>query len=73
MGHAGKLVAGLAGGVPVAVLAGRAHIYEGYSARDVVYGIRTLDLLGVNTVVALTYAAGGINVRITNLKVISGF
>jgi purine-nucleoside phosphorylase len=61
VGHSGKLVVGLADGVPVAVLAGRAHLYEGYSARDVTYGIRTLDLLGVNTVV-LTNAAGGINV-----------
>jgi purine-nucleoside phosphorylase len=60
VGHAGNFVAGLAGGVPVAVLAGRAHLYEGYSARDAVFGIRTLDLLGVNTVI-LTNAAGGVN------------
>lgn len=60
VGHAGKFVAGLANGVPVAVLAGRAHLYEGYTARDAVYGIRALDLLGINTVV-LTNAAGGVN------------
>lgn len=59
-GHAGKFVAGEISGVPIAVLAGRAHIYEGYSAREVVFGIRTLDLLGVDTVI-LTNAAGGIN------------
>jgi purine-nucleoside phosphorylase len=60
VGHAGKLVVGLASGVPVAVLAGRAHLYEGYSAFEATFGIRTLDLLGVNTVI-LTNAAGGVN------------
>jgi purine-nucleoside phosphorylase len=60
VGHAGKFVAGLCKGVPVAVLAGRAHLYEGYTASDAVYGIRTLDLLGVETVI-LTNAAGGVN------------
>jgi purine-nucleoside phosphorylase len=61
VGHPGKFVAGEVNGVPVAVLAGRTHLYEGYSARDVVFGIRTLDLLGVDTVI-LTNAAGGVNV-----------
>ncbi len=60
VGHAGKFVAGEANGVPVAVLAGRAHLYEGYSAQDSVFGIRALDLLGVDTVI-LTNAAGGVN------------
>jgi purine-nucleoside phosphorylase len=60
IGHAGKLVAGIAGGVPVAVLAGRAHLYEGYTARDAAFGIRALDALGVETVI-LTNAAGGVN------------
>ena len=60
IGHAGKFVAGLAGGVPVAVLAGRAHLYEGYTARDAAFGIRTLDRLGVDAVI-LTNAAGGVN------------
>jgi purine-nucleoside phosphorylase len=59
-GHAGKVVVGLATGVPVAVLAGRAHLYEGYTASDAAFGIRTLDLLGVNSVI-LTNAAGGVN------------
>ncbi len=60
IGHAGKLVTGLAGGVPVAVLAGRAHLYEGYTVRDAAFGIRTLDALGVENVI-LTNAAGGVN------------
>ena len=60
VGHAGKLVVGLVDGVPVAALAGRVHLYEGYTAKEVVYGIRALGLLGVRALV-LTNAAGGIN------------
>ncbi len=40
IGHAGKLVAGTIDGMPVAALAGRAHLYEGYTAQQVVYGIQ---------------------------------
>jgi purine-nucleoside phosphorylase len=60
VGHAGKMVVGLAGGVPVAVLAGRAHLYEGYSAQQAAFGVRTLGRLGVRSFV-LTNAAGGVN------------
>jgi purine-nucleoside phosphorylase len=60
IGHAGKLVFGGMGGVPVAALAGRAHLYEGYSPAQVTFGVRVLGLLGVKTLV-LTNAAGGIN------------
>lgn len=60
VGHAGKLVVGLAEGVPVAVLAGRAHLYEGYTAQQAVYGIRALRSFGVESLV-LTNAAGGVN------------
>jgi len=60
VGHAGKLVVGLVDGVPVAALAGRVHLYEGYTAQQVVYGIRALSLLGIEALV-LTNAAGGIN------------
>jgi len=59
-GHAGKMVAGMAGGVPVIALAGRAHLYEGYTAQQAVYGVRSLAKLGVKSIV-LTNAAGGIN------------
>jgi purine-nucleoside phosphorylase len=47
-------------GIPVAALAGRAHLYEGYTPQQVVYGIRALDLLGVDSVI-LTNAAGAVN------------
>lgn len=60
IGHAGKLISGSIGGVPVLALAGRAHLYEGYTAQQSVYGIRTLRSLGVDSVI-LTNAAGGVN------------
>jgi purine-nucleoside phosphorylase len=44
----------------VAVLAGRAHLYEGYTAEEVVFGIRVLGRLGVRSLV-VTNASGGIN------------
>lgn len=59
-GHAGKLVTGRACGREIVVLSGRAHLYEGYSAREVVFGIRELARRGVRSVV-LTNAAGAIN------------
>lgn len=59
-GHAGKLVVGMAAGVPVAVLAGRVHLYEGYTAQQAVFGIRALDVFDIKSLV-LTNAAGGVN------------
>lgn len=60
VGHAGKLVYGTISGVSVVVLAGRAHLYEGYSPERVTYSMRVMKLLGVESVV-LSNAAGGIN------------
>jgi len=60
VGHAGRLVVGLCAGIPVAVMQGRAHYYEGYSIQQVVFPVRVLKLLGVKTLV-VTNAAGGIN------------
>jgi len=59
-GHAGKLVTGAVGSTEVIVLAGRAHLYEGYNPAQVVFGIRELARRGVKSVI-LTNAAGGIN------------
>jgi purine-nucleoside phosphorylase len=61
-GHAGQLVIGTSGGVPLVAMQGRFHYYEGYSLQDVGFPIRVFGLLGVRTVV-LTNAAGGINVE----------
>ena len=58
-GHSGRVVAGLLGGVPVLILQGRVHFYEGYTPQQVTFPMRVLGLLGVRAVV-LTNAAGGI-------------
>ena len=58
-GHAGRLLLGSLNGLPVAVLAGRVHLYEGYTPAQVVFASRVLGLAGVGTLV-LTCAAGGI-------------
>jgi purine-nucleoside phosphorylase len=59
IGHAGRMVAGLLGGVPVVVLQGRVHFYEGYKPQQVTFPMRVLGALGLRAVV-LTNAAGGI-------------
>lgn len=59
-GHAGELVAGTAGGVPVIILSGRAHPYEGYSHREATVLLRAVMALGPSTLV-VTNAAGGLN------------
>jgi purine-nucleoside phosphorylase len=58
-GHSGRLVAGMLGGVPVVVMQGRVHSYEGYTPQQVTFPMRVLGTLGVRAVV-LTNAAGGI-------------
>lgn len=60
VGHAGVLVLGELDGVPVAIMRGRAHLYEGVGADRAVFGVRVLGRLGVRTLV-VTNAAGGIN------------
>jgi purine-nucleoside phosphorylase len=60
VGHAGKLVFGTLDGVHVAVMSGRAHLYEGHSPALVTYGVRMLKMLGVHSLV-LTNAAGAVN------------
>ena len=60
VGHAGKLVVGMLGDQVVAALAGRAHLYEGNTAQQAVYGVRVMKKLGVQSMV-FTNAAGGIN------------
>ncbi len=60
VGHAGQLVLGLIAGIPVAVMQGRVHAYEGYSIADVVFPTRVLALLGCRSLI-VTNAAGGID------------
>jgi len=58
-GHSGTLVVGAFAGVPVAVMKGRAHLYEGHAVDRVVFGVRVLGRLGAGTLV-VTNACGGI-------------
>jgi purine-nucleoside phosphorylase len=59
IGHAGTLVVGNFKGAPVAVMRGRAHLYEGHAPEKVVFGVRALKALGTETFV-ITNAAGGV-------------
>jgi purine-nucleoside phosphorylase len=62
IGHAGQMVVGNAGDVPVAAMQGRVHLYEGYSVKEVAFPIRVFGRMGIRAVV-LTNAAGGINLK----------
>jgi purine-nucleoside phosphorylase len=62
IGHAGQLVIGKVGSVAVAVMQGRVHLYEAYSAQEVAFPVRVFGRMGVHAVI-LTNAAGGINLR----------
>jgi len=59
-GHAGRLVVGALGGVPVAAMQGRVHAYEGWSAEDLTFGVRLLAATGVRALL-VTNAAGAVN------------
>ncbi len=59
-GHSGNLILGTIAGVPVAVMQGRVHAYEGYAMNQVTFPTRVLALLGCNTLI-VTNAAGGID------------
>ena len=59
-GHAGKLMLGELDGQPVAVMAGRLHMYEGYEPAQIVFPIRLMRRLGAQTLI-ITNAAGGVN------------
>jgi purine-nucleoside phosphorylase len=62
IGHAGQLVIGKVGNVPVAGMQGRVHLYEGYSAKQVTFPIRVFSRMGIQAVI-VTNAAGGINLN----------
>ncbi|MGD0401739.1 MAG: purine-nucleoside phosphorylase [Candidatus Acidiferrales bacterium] len=60
VGHAGVLAIGKVGGIAVAAMKGRVHLYEGYSAREAAFAMRVFGRLGIRSAI-LTNAAGGIN------------
>ena len=59
-GHKGRFVFGYVGEVPVVIMQGRVHYYEGYAMSDVVLPTRLMGMLGAKKLF-LTNAAGGIN------------
>ena len=59
-GHKGRFVFGYVGQVPVVIMQGRVHYYEGYSMEDVVLPIRLMKMMGAE-ILFLTNAAGGVN------------
>lgn len=63
-GHKGRFVFGHVGDVPVVVMQGRVHYYEGYSMSDVVLPVRLMGMLGAE-ILFLTNAVGGINQNYT--------
>jgi purine-nucleoside phosphorylase len=62
IGHAGQMVIGYVGNVPVAAMQGRVHLYEGYTAQQVAFPVRVFGHMGIRVVV-VTNAAGGINLE----------
>jgi purine-nucleoside phosphorylase len=62
IGHAGQLVLGNVGGIAVAGMQGRVHLYEGYSAKQVAFPARVFARMGVKALI-VTNAAGGINLN----------
>lgn len=59
-GHAGRLIIGRAGQVPLLCLQGRVHAYEGYDAAQLAVSVRTVHALGCKNII-LTNAAGSLN------------
>ena len=59
-GHSGKMILGRAGNVPVVVLAGRIHFYEGHEMSEVMFMSRVIGRLGIKKLI-VTNAAGGVN------------
>jgi purine-nucleoside phosphorylase len=62
-GHAGMLVLGKVGAVPIAIMQGRVHLYEGLAPQDVAFPMRVFGRMGINAAI-LTNAAGGISDRL---------
>ncbi len=59
-GHSGQLVCGMLEGVPVVVMEGRQHAYEGYPLQQITFPVRVLQRLGAELMI-VTNACGGLN------------
>ena len=59
-GHSGKLIFGSLGEKKVIALQGRFHFYEGYTMNEVVFPVRVMKLMGIQTLI-VSNACGGVN------------
>ncbi|XP_014257505.1 purine nucleoside phosphorylase [Cimex lectularius] len=59
-GHAGKLIFGFIGSVPIMCMQGRVHYYEGYSLTRCALPVRVMKMCGVTHII-MSNAAGGVN------------
>ena len=59
-GHAGQMVCGILEGVPVVILEGRMHAYEGHPLSQITFPVRVMKRLGADLLV-VTNACGGLN------------
>ena len=59
-GHSGQLIFGTLGGKEIVAMQGRFHFYEGYDMGEVVFPVRVMKFLGVNTLF-VSNASGGVN------------
>ncbi len=69
LSHAGRLVCGYLGAVPLIALEGRVHLYEGYSPAQVCFPLEVCARLGARTLVA-TNASGGLNPRLASGEIV---
>src|SRR2546427_1616092 len=60
VGHAGRLLIGMLESVPVVVMQGRFHFYEGYPSSVLTLPVRVMRMLGAHTLL-VSNAAGGVN------------
>jgi len=62
IGHAGRLIIGTLERVPVVVMQGRVHYYEGYTMDEITFPVRIFGEMGIRSIIA-TNAAGGVNLE----------
>jgi len=60
LGHKGQLICGNLSGKKVVAMQGRFHYYEGYSMKEVTFGVRVMKFLGAHTIIE-SNACGGLN------------
>ncbi len=58
--HKGELIIGQLKGKSVMVMAGRFHYYEGYTAKEITFPIRVMQVMGIRDII-ITNVSGGLN------------